>query len=128
MCTVRRGGPGSRATEAHRSCAGLLWCTDITEHLTRHSKVYCCAVLDVLARQVVGRSIADHRRSDLVVDAFQMATWRSRPEPGTIFHADPDKTPRRCSRQLRQAGLLGSMGRVASSVDNSITASFWYAM
>ena len=39
-------------------------------------------------RQVVGWSIADHMRSDLVVDALQMATWRRRPEPGTIVHAD----------------------------------------
>jgi putative transposase len=51
-----------------------LWCTDITEHPTRAGKVYCCAVLDVFSRAVVGWSIADHMRSDLVVDALQMAT------------------------------------------------------
>ena len=33
--------------------------------------------------QIVGWSIADHMRSELVVDALQMATWRRRPEPGT---------------------------------------------
>jgi hypothetical protein len=64
-----------------------LWCTDITEHPTRSGKVYCCAVLDVFSRVVVGWSIADHMRSDLVVDALQMATWRRRPE-GTIVHSD----------------------------------------
>jgi putative transposase len=53
----------------------LLWCTDITEHPTSGGKVYCCAVLDVFTRQVVGWSIADHMRSELVVDALQMATW-----------------------------------------------------
>ena len=52
----------------------LLWCTDITEHPTRGGKVYCAAVLDVFTRQVVGWSIADHMRSELVVDALQMAT------------------------------------------------------
>lgn len=66
----------------------LLWCTDITEHPTRAGKVYCAAVMDVFTRQVVGWSIADHMRSELVVDALQMAIWRRRPETGTIVHAD----------------------------------------
>jgi putative transposase len=103
-----------------------LWCTDITEHPTRAGKVYCCAVLDVFSRQVGGWSIADHVRSDLVVDALQMATWRRRPA-GTIVHSDrgPQYTSWVFGHRLRTAGLLGSMGRVASSVDNSMIESFW---
>lgn len=98
-----------------------------TEHATRTGKVYCCAVLDVFSRTVVGWSIADHMRSDLVVDALQMATWRRRPEPGTIVHADRGSqyTSWVFGHRLRTAGLLGSMGRVASSVDNTMIESFW---
>lgn len=59
------------------------WCTDITEHPTSEGRVYCCAVLDVFTRQVVGWSIADHMRSELVVDALEMGRWRRRPAPGT---------------------------------------------
>jgi transposase InsO family protein len=108
----------------------LLWCTDITEHPTRAGKVYCCAVEDVFTRQIVGWSIADHMRSDLVVDALQMATWRRRPQPGTIVHADRGSqyTSWVFGHRLREAGLLGSMGRVASSVDNSMIESFWSTM
>lgn len=85
----------------------------------------------------MGWSIADHMRTDLVVDALQMATWRRRPEPGTIVHADrgspvlqrPIELAQYTSwvfgHRLREAGLLGSMGRVASSVDNSMIESFW---
>ena len=65
-----------------------LWCTDVTEHPTAAGKVYCCAVLDVYSRVVVGWSIADHMRTELVVDALQMATWRRRPQVGTIVHSD----------------------------------------
>jgi transposase InsO family protein len=103
-----------------------LWCTDITEHPTRAGKVYCCAVLDVFSRVVVGWSIADHMRSDLVVDALQMAIWRRRPT-ATIVHADRGSqyTSWVFGHRLRAAGLLGSMGRVASSVDNSMIESFW---
>lgn len=103
-----------------------LWCTDITEHPTRAGKVYCCAVLDVFSRVVVGWSIADHMRSDLVVDALQMAVWRRLPD-GTIVHADRGSqyTSWVFGHRLREAGLLGSMGRVASSVDNGMIESFW---
>ncbi|WP_374109494.1 IS3 family transposase [Actinotalea sp. K2] len=65
-----------------------LWCTDITEHPTNTGNVYCAAVLDVFTRRVVGWSIADHMRSELVVDALQMAIWRRQPAPGAIVHAD----------------------------------------
>lgn len=113
------------ATEPDR-----LWCTDITEHLTSEGRVYCCAVLDVFTRQVVGWSIADHMRSELVVDALEMARWRRRPAPGTIVHADRGSqyTSWIFGHRLRAAGLLGSMGRVASSVDNSMIESFWSSM
>jgi putative transposase len=104
-----------------------LWCTDVTEHPTGTGKVYCCAVLDVFSRVVVGWSIADHMRSELVVDALQMATWRRRPEPGGIVHSDRGSVYSSWvfGHRLREAGLLGSMGRVASSVDNSMIESFW---
>ena len=41
----------------HRPAPNQLWLTDITEHPTREGKVYCCAVLDVFSRRVVGWSI-----------------------------------------------------------------------
>jgi putative transposase len=107
-----------------------LWATDITEHPTATGKVYCCAVLDVFSRVIVGWSIADHIRAELVVDALQMATWRRRPEPGTVVHSDRGSqyTSWVFGHRLRAAGLLGSMGRVASSVDNTMMESFWSTM
>ncbi|MDT5093104.1 MAG: putative transposase [Mycobacterium sp.] len=51
----------------------MLWVTDITQHPTREGTVYCCAVLDVYSRMIVGWSIADHMRAELVVDALQVA-------------------------------------------------------
>jgi putative transposase len=106
-----------------------LWCTDITEHPTAEGKVYCCAVLDVFSRRIVGWSIADHMRAELVVDALQMARWTRRPD-GTVVHSDRGSqyTSWIFGHRLRQAGLLGSMGRVASSVDNTMMESFWSTM
>jgi putative transposase len=107
-----------------------LWCTDVTEHPTSEGKVYCCAVLDVFSRAIVGWSIADHMRTELVVDALEMATWRRRPQAGAILHSDRGSqyTSWVFGHRLRAAGLLGSMGRVASSVDNTMIESFWSTM
>ncbi len=107
-----------------------LWCTDVTEHPAGEGKVYCAAVMDVFSRQIVGWSIADHIRAELVVDALQMATWRRRPPPGTIVYADrgAQYTSWVFGHRLREAGLLGSMGPVASSVDNTMIESFWSTM
>lgn len=107
-----------------------LWVTDITEHPTRTGKVYCAAVVDVFSRRVVGWAIADHIRAELVVDALDMARWLRKPEPGTVVHSDRGSqyTSWVFGHRLRQAGLLGSMGRVASSVDNGLMESFWSTM
>ena len=105
-----------------------LWLTDITEHPTREGKVYCAAVLDVYSRRIVGWSIADHLRGELVVDALEMARWRRRPPVGqTVVHSDRGSqyTSWAFGQRLRAAGLLGSMGRVASALDNSMMESFF---
>jgi len=101
---------------------------DITEHPTREGKVYLAAVLDVFGRRIVGWSIADHLRSELVVDALEMARWRRRPAPGrTVLHSDrgAQYTSWAFGHRLRAAGLLGSMGRVGSAYDNAMMESFF---
>jgi len=105
-----------------------LWVTDITEHPTREGKVYLAAVLDVFSRRIVGWSIADHLRSELVVDALEMARWRRDPLPGeTVVHSDRGSqyTSWAFGQRLRAAGLLGSMGRVGSAYDNAMMESFF---
>jgi putative transposase len=109
-----------------------LWVTDITQHRTNEGWVYCAAVLDVFSRRVVGWSIADHLRTELVLDALEMARMRRRPTPdgGTILHSDrgTQYTSWLFGNRLREAGLLGSMGKVACAYDNALMESFWGSM
>ncbi|MBU6213997.1 MAG: IS3 family transposase [Actinomycetales bacterium] len=109
--------------------ADRVWFTDVTGHRAADGWVYCCAVVDAFSRKVVGWSIADHIRSELVVDALEMARWQRKPA-GTIVHSDRGSayTSWVFGHRLRQAGLLGSMGRVASSVDKALIESFWSTM
>jgi putative transposase len=105
-----------------------LWVMDVTEHPTGEGKVYLAVVLDAFSRRVVGWSIADHIRSELVVDALQMATWRRRPLAGqTVAHSDHGSqyTSWAFGRRLRGAGLLGSMGSIGDCFDNSVAESFF---
>lgn len=106
-----------------------LWVADITEHPTREGKVYVAVVLDAWSRRVVGWSIADHLRTELVVDALDMACWRRKPDPdsGLIHHADhgTQYTSWAFGQRLRAAGLLGSMGTVGDALDNAMAESFF---
>ena len=105
-----------------------LWVMDVTEHPTGEGKVYLAVVLDAFSRRVVGWSIADHIRSELVVDAVQMAIWRRQPPTGqTVAHSDHGSqyTSWAFGRRLRAAGLLGSMGTIGDCFDNSVAESFF---
>lgn len=106
-----------------------LWGTDITQHRTSEGWVYCAAVIDVFSRRCVGWSIAERLRTELVVDAIDMARWRRKPV-GTIVHSDRGAqfTSWLFGVRLREAGLMGSMGKVASACDNALMESFFGSM
>lgn len=106
-----------------------LWVTDITQHRTGEGWVYCAAVIDVFSRRCVGWSIADHLRTELVVDAIDMARWIRKPV-ATVVHSDRGAqfTSWLFGARLREAGLMGSMGKVASAYDNALMESFFGSM
>jgi putative transposase len=59
----------------------VLWVADITYLRTWEGWLYLAAVQDAFSRRIVGWAMADHMRSELVVDALQMALARRRPAP-----------------------------------------------
>jgi putative transposase len=82
------------------------WVADITYLRTWEGWLYLVAVEDLYSRRIVGWSVADHMRTELVVDALQMALARRRPKPGLTFIATKDRSPRSTCR--RNTGLLVS--------------------
>lgn len=106
-----------------------LWVADVTEHPTRDGKVYVAVVVDAWNREVVGWSIADHLRAEVVCDAFDMARWRRRPQPGSglTHHSDHGSqyTSWVFGQRLRNAGILGSMGTVGDALDNAMAEAFF---
>ena len=61
---------------------------DITYLPTMRSFLYLAVILDAFSRRVVGWAMADHLRTELVLDALTMAEHQRRPGPGLIHHSD----------------------------------------
>lgn len=106
-----------------------LWVQDITQHRTAERWVYMAVVIDAWSRRVIGWSIADHLRAELVVDALEMARLRRRPD-GTTVHSDhgAEHTSWVFGQRLGHAGLLGSMGTVGDALDNAVAESFFASL
>ena len=103
-----------------------LWTADITYLQTREGFLYLAFILDVYSRKVVGWSMADHLRTELVVAALEMAVWRRNPSAGLIHHSDrgTQYTALSFGKRLEEVGIVPSMSRVGSALDNAISESF----
>ena len=99
-----------------------LWVADITYLRTWEGWLYLVAVQDVFSRRIVGWSMADHMRTELVTDALQMALARRRPAPGLIWHSDQGSQSCHWPSANRPA-LPGSPNRWAAAATASTTPS-----
>jgi putative transposase len=138
-CHRRKGAPTARRLPETAPAPDLvrrnfaaaspdrLWVADITYVPTWAGFLYLAVVLDAHSRRVVGWAMAEHLRSELVVEAVDMATWRRRPVPGLIHHSDQGSqyTSLAFGRRLRDAGLVGSMGSRGDCFDNALAESFF---
>ncbi|MCO5316470.1 MAG: IS3 family transposase [Solirubrobacterales bacterium] len=104
-----------------------LWVADITYLRTWEGWVYLAAVQDAYSRRIVGWSMAEHMRTDLVVDALKMAVKRRRPDPGVIHHSDRGSqyVSLAFGKVAKKNGIAQSMGQVGSAYDNSLAESFF---
>jgi len=103
-----------------------LWTADITYVNTEEGFLYLAFVLDAYSRRLVGWAMESHLRTELVVSALEMALWRRQPASGLIHHSDQgvQYTSLSFSKRLEQVGIVPSMGRVGSALDNAISESF----
>jgi putative transposase len=103
-----------------------LWTADITYVHTQEGFLYLAFILDVYSRSIVGWSMATHLRTELVVDALEMALWRRKPDAGLIHHTDrgAQYTALSFGKRLEEVGIVPSMGRTGSALDNAVSESF----
>ena len=103
---------------------------DITYLPTGEGWLYLAIVLDLCSRAVVGWSMADHMRAELVSQALAMAICQRQPEAGLIMHTDRGSQYGADSyRQLlRQHGIEPSMSRKGNCWDNAVAESFFHTL
>jgi len=103
-----------------------LWVADITYVPTWARFLYLAVVLDAWSRRVVGWAMATHLRTELVLEALDMAVVQRRP-PAVIHHSDQgcQYTSLAFGRRCREAGVRPSMGSVGDAYDNALCESFF---
>ena len=103
-----------------------LWVADITYIPTWAGFLYLAVVLDVCSRRVVGWSMATHLRSELVLEALNMAISQRRPSE-VIHHSDQGAqyTSIAFGLRCREVGVKPSMGSVGDCFDNAMAESFF---
>lgn len=104
-----------------------LWVADIKYLQTREGYLFLACVLDVFSRRVVGWSMRDDLKTELVLDALGMALARRAPRAGLVHHSDRGSqyTSLAFGKTLRDAEILSSMGRRGDALDNALCESFF---
>jgi putative transposase len=104
-----------------------LWVADITQQRTGEGWLYLAVILDAFSRRVVGWSMADHLRTELVLDALDMAIAQRNPSAGLVHHSDHgcQYTSFAFGRRLAASELAASMGTVGDALDNAVAESFF---
>ncbi|MFH8223370.1 IS3 family transposase, partial [Streptomyces sp. NPDC018057] len=88
--------------------------------------LYLATVIDLASRRLAGWAIADHMRTDLVIDALAVAECTRGSLVGAVMHTDhgAQYTSRAFADACRQAGVRQSMSAIGSSADNALAESF----
>lgn len=103
------------------------WTTDITYIPTGEGVLYLAGVMDLCSRKIIGWSMAEHMRAELVCDALNMALDARRPGADLLHHSDRGAQYACGDYQalLKARGITVSMSGVGDCYDNAPTESFW---
>jgi putative transposase len=101
-----------------------LWVTDLTYVPTRSGMAYVCFIVDAFSRRIVGWRVAANMKTEMVLDALEMARLSrgARRLVGLVAHADAGSqfTSVRFTERLAEIGARPSIGTVADSYDNAL--------
>jgi putative transposase len=101
-----------------------LWVADLTYVWTRPGFCYAAFIIDAFSRRIVGWRVSSSLRTDLALDALEMAIWSrgDRTLPGLVHHSDRGSQylAIRYTERLEDAGVVNSVGSKGDSYDNAL--------
>ena len=100
-----------------------LWVADLTHVATWSGVAYVCFITDAFSRRIVGWRVTGHMRTQMVLDALEMARWaRGTRLEGLVAHTDAGSqfTSIRYGERLEDIGAVPSIGSVGDSYDNAL--------
>jgi putative transposase len=102
-----------------------LWVADITYIPTWEGWLFLAAVMDICTKRIVGWSMRDDLKADIVIDALGMAATMRRPGPGLVHHSDRGGQYQSLAlgKALRNSGIMASMGSRGDAYDNAAAES-----
>ncbi len=104
-----------------------MWVSDITYVRTWQGWFYLAVIIDLFSRRVVGWAMAEHMRTELVLDALRMACRERQPLPGLVHHSDRGSqyASHAYQKALKEHGIVCSMSRKGNCWDNAPAESFF---
>jgi putative transposase len=104
-----------------------IWVSDITYIWTTEGWLYLCVILDLFSRRVVGWSMNQRVKADLVIAAMKQALINRNSEAGLIFHSDRGSQYASNAVQslLKENSFIQSMSRKGNCYDNAVAESFF---
>lgn len=119
--------PNTLAREFEVDAPDKAWVTDFTYIRTHEGWLYLAIVLDLFNRQVIGWSMKNNPRAELVIDALMMAIWRRQPAENVLIHSDQgvQYTSSDWRTFLKDHKLEASMSRRGNCHDNAVAESFF---
>jgi putative transposase len=113
----------------HARAPDRLWVADITYLPTWAGPLYLAIVLDAFSRRIVGWAVEDYLRTELVLQALEMAYAQRCPEQ-VIHHSDQGTqyTSIAFGKRCKELGVRPSMGTVGDCFDNAMAESFFASL
>lgn len=103
------------------------WVSDLTEVATDEGVLYLATILDLFSRRAIGYALGEHHDADLAAAAVQVAiAVRGGDVAGVVLHTDQggEFSGGELTRVCAAAGIVQSMGRTGSALDNAVSEAF----
>jgi len=106
------------------------WVSDITFIPTRTGHLHLCVIIDLYSRAIIGWSMSSRQKTDLVVNALQMAVRHRRPKQSVLVHSDQgvQYASEAYRNLLTKYGMIQSMSRKGNCWDNAVAESFFHTL